>query len=268
MNTNLRTTFNLIAGLTLAAPVVVLSSAVPAAAQSLNESVRGTGRLTISGGKDDELREVRVELRRGGDARVTFRGRDTHTFDGSWSERRDGEIRLNLTGRENGDSARLSGTLTTGRRGRGVGRIDLSGYAGRNRLEVRFDADGRGQDDWPNGGNGTADRIRSLSSTQDGRGSFETGRRGRSERLDRAKVDLRSDGRAEVVLYWNGDRETLTGRWFQPGNSDDVRLTLNGSNDGDEYQVTGTLNLRTKERGKFDRFRLDGRGARISFEAK
>jgi len=107
--------------------------------REIDTTVRGRGEYSLGGSGDRNLDELRVQLRRGGEAYLEFRGRTSASFTGRWSRR--GSDRITLTLRRFGSAdADGSGEIQF-RRGE-IDRVDLEGrtYRPNDRFEVRFDA--------------------------------------------------------------------------------------------------------------------------------
>lgn len=145
----------------------------------------------------------------------------------------------------------------------GSGRL----YLRRDQLD-RVDFHGSNRDgafefSFAGGGSGGPRGEPALDLTRGGDGDLDLGDDG--DRLERVRVTLDEDGRAELRL-WGATRYTLTGRWTGTLASGRVRLTVTAWG-RDEANLSGTLN--TSRRTGWDRLALDGtaagRSARVRF---
>jgi hypothetical protein len=99
----------------------------------------GDGKFYVANTPDRDLNEVRVQLMRGGEAYVEFRGRGNVSFNGRWSKR--GAERVTVTIRQFVQTEADGRMEIDFRRGR-VDRITADGTTGRrgNRFQLNFTA--------------------------------------------------------------------------------------------------------------------------------
>ncbi len=234
----------------------LLLSAGSLAAQDRTYGTDGTG--TLHTGDDrarQDIRRVEATLYQNGgiDLRL-IRGRDFWMFRGTWyGNPGTGSVGFRL---DSGFELPADGSGRLYLERGALSRVDFRGSNRDGAFELVF-ADRGGPE---SGAGRTMDLIRA------GDGDLDLG--DRSDRLDRARVLLGDDGRAEVRV-WGDTRYTMTGTWS--GGLASGRIRLNMSRWGrDEADITGTIN--TSRRSGWDRLAFDGtvngRALRLRFEGE
>jgi hypothetical protein len=205
-----------------------------------------------------EVRRVEATLYgNGGIDLVLSKGRERWIFRGSWyGSAASGSVGFRL---DSGFELPADGSGRLYLRRDQLTRVDFRGSNHDGAFAFTF-ADERGDQGGPSGSEPVLDVTRA------GDGDLDLGDDG--DRLERARVLLTDDGRAELRL-WGARRYTLTGRWSGTLASGRVRLQLTawGRDDAD---LTGTIN--TSRRSGWDRFAVDGsagdRRVRIRFSGE
>ena len=219
---------------------------------------QGYGVVRINDERKENLRSAKVELSKGGDAKITLEGTQTWLFEGSWRQTSNNRIALKLD---------TSTTAQTTRRAPGEGNDDglgngeivlnglsfesltLSGRRGNQGFDISFSTrDGQG----PNNGNGNNGND-SFADRSTGTGSYKT-ERGKLK-LDSLDIRLQRNQNARIILTGEGKPITLEGRWRRNGNGDYV---ANLSGTGDRTDISGEATIKV-ERGELINFSLIGR---------
>ncbi len=226
------------------------------AAQDRTYGTDGTG--TLHTGDDrarQEIRRVEATLYQNGgiDLRL-MKGQDAWMFRGTWyGNPGTGSVGFRL---DSGFELPADGSGRLYLERGALSRVDFRGSNRDGAFELVFAARGSAE----SGGSQAMDLIRA------GDGDLDIG--DRSDRLDRARVLLGVDGRAEVRV-WGDVRYTMTGTWSGAIASGRVRLSITrwGRDDAD---ITGTIN--TSRRSGWDRLAFDGtvkdRDVRLRFEGE
>lgn len=226
------------------------------AAQDRTYSSDGTGTLrTGDNAARQEIRRVEATLYQNGgiDLRL-LKGRDAWMFRGSWyGSPSAGSVGFRL---DSGFELPADGSGRLYLSGSKLTRLDFRGSNRDGAFELAF-TNGDDASGGQSGGALALDIIRA------GDGDLRLG--DRSERLDRARVLLSDDGRAEVRV-WGDLRYAMTGTWTGTIASGRVRLAMTRWG-RDRAELTGTIN--TSRRAGWDRLGLEGtangRDAKLSF---
>jgi hypothetical protein len=230
----------------------------------------GQGTLKIQDRDNDPLRRVLVDLRRGGDATVTFngKGQDPRVMSGRWKsvDSRTAEVRLDEIfgddGRNTNGRLRVRFNNRNGNNRR-LERVTGEGTVRDRRFSLDFDADG---DSGGGGGNQPGGEL-GLTSTRRGTGSLTVGGR-RNEFLGEARVLLERNGNATIRLSTDEASFTVTGKWFKRQNSANL-VDIDIDRYGEAAASgKGTLRLEFSGGRSFDRIDLDGQtgGGRLTVD--
>lgn len=226
------------------------------AAQDRTLGTDGTG--TLHTGDDrarQEIRRIEATLyQNGGIDLKLMKGRDAWMFRGTWyGNPASGSVGFRL---DSGFELPADGTGRLYLERGALSRVDFRGSNRDGAFELAF-ADREGA---PSGGGQTMDLIRA------GDGDLDLG--DASDRLDRARVLLGDDGRAEVRV-WGDTRYTLKGTWTGTLASGRIRLSITRLG-RDEADISGSIN--TSRRSGWDRIALGGtvgnRDVRLRFEGE
>lgn len=226
------------------------------AAQDRTYGTDGTGVLHTGDNRaQQEIRRVEATLyQNGGIDLKLMKGRDAWMFRGTWyGSPASGSVGFRL---DSGFEIPADGTGRLYLERGALNRVDFRGSNRDGAFELVF-ADRNGP---PSGGGQTMDLIRA------GDGDLDLG--DDSDRLDRARVLLGDDGRAEVRV-WGDTRYSLRGTWSGSLASGRIRLSVTRFG-RDEADISGTIN--TSRRSGWDRIALDGtvgnRNVRLRFEGE
>lgn len=239
----------------------------------------GRGTLKVDRRDDERLRQVTVDLRRGGDATITVDGRDDHSLKGRWRtvDSRTAEVRLDDIFGDRGNDTKGRARIRfapggTNRKLR-LDRVEANGRWRDRDFTLDFDPDGGGN----GGGNQQpGDRI-GVTSTRTGTGNLTVGGR-RDEFLKEARIRLEPNGDATLRFTTNEASFTVEGKWFKRRNTANT-VDIDISRYGDTAATgRGTIELALGSGGigtvarTFSRIELNGQtgGSRlaVSFRAQ
>ena len=222
-------------------------------------SRRGFGTVSING-RSEEVRSARVELERGGNAKITLEGRQTWFFEGRWRQTSRERIALTLDSSATTQSqSRRGGDWDRDNLGRGeivldgasISSLTLRGERGRDVFTASFNTRDRngnifdrvfGRGDWIRGD----ERGNILLDRSSGRGTFVNARG--SRRLNQIRVRLEREGSARISFDGEGRDIELRGTWTRLGN-DRYTVTVRG----DDISGIATIRLEDENRGSYDR---------------
>lgn len=231
---------------------VVLATLGTAQAQlsELESTKSGRGTLGfVSRSSSAQIRQMRVSLRRNGNAEIRIIGAGAETFTGTWRNGTNRTVRINID-RMGRDRADGTGTILLDGRGSYTD-VRLTGRVGNASFSLQFDVDGS------SGGGGGGQAMRA---TRNGWGTLKYRTRSSNSQVNRLMVDLKRDGGFEVRIM-SGANETFRGRWRADG-ANRVRLDIdrigNDSASGDGY-----VDLNRKD--SFNRVNFSGREGSTAF---
>lgn len=233
-----------------------------AQSRDLNDTVRGSGLFTYLG-RGRSLTEAIVRLDSRGDFVIRFRGSDSPTFEGVWSDR-SGTMVLNVKV-VNGRRERVSGrgTVTVGGR-YDVRAIELSGKVSDDSFSLNFTAREGGGPIGPGWGAGGSSSGDAFSGRERGRGVIEYDGRDTVR-----EVNVLIKGNGYFDLDFSGDRRVrISGQWDRRGNGA-YELDVDRAFDRSDGRGTGTL-VRNRD-GSVRTIQIRGsagsRSFRITFDA-
>jgi hypothetical protein len=235
----------------LSAAVILASlGTVQAQLTELESTKSGTGTLSYrTRSSSAQVRQVRVNLRRNGNAEIRVVGGDTETFTGTWrNDGRSRTVRINID-RMGRDRADGTGTILLDGRGSFTD-VDLTGRSDGAAFRLNFDTSGSSGGDW-----GEA-----MRATRNGWGTLRYRTRSSNNQINRLSVDLKRDGGFEIRIL-SGDNETFRGRW-RSDRSNRVHLDIDRVGN-DRATGEGYIDLNRKD--SFNRVNLTGREDGSSF---
>jgi hypothetical protein len=231
--------------------VLTLALTVAALAQGrfngLDTTARGDGTLRQDRFRDERITQVRITLRRNGDAEIQIEGdMPTVTYTGRWSEGFTDAINLNINRSSGGSNTSATGKIYL-RRGE-FDRLEIDGRRGGDRFAVSFTARRGGGGNFP-GGNSPGGGYNDPN--LGGRGySVEAARRAIEEQLyreRRERVEVTFD-RADTYFVSNGEEGVRgTGR-ARFGNRDWEAFRFDSAVDTRQGRVT-RVNYEFENRG-------------------
>lgn len=216
--------------------------------QSFNGTANGNGTHS-QGSTRRDLRRVSVLIRTNGDTEINFTGDQNFAYAGTVTRRDGNSVRVSL---DKGPNADTSGTATISFKDGKLFRVELDGRDVRGWFEARLTAGDSGGVKPPIEIPGTV-----INETQRGSGSFRQGTTRRD--LDRATVNLKRNGEAEIKVMAAERTYTLVGTWTERGSAGwNVEIT-SGLGSG---QTRGSGRIDRARNGGFDSITLTGRDGR------